>query len=212
MHKPDTSMGDRIRRVRQARRLTQAAFAESLGIGQSFLSSIEQGKKIPSDTLLIAMSHRYELDERWLFSGKGEAGAGPLPSADVPPPPTAEMTPLLRRISATFPQSLDSEDVLGHITLPGISPDSYAMVVYGNFMAPTIQNNDLAIFKLTGEATNGDIVLVNDKWGDVILRRYRVKADGIWFSPDNSDYKPFQPGPRPKVIGVVTKIWRDVKF
>jgi len=205
-------MGDRIRQVRQTHGLTQKAFADSLGIAQGFLSSIERGKKVPSATLLIAMTHLYRIDERWLSSGEDGPGAGTLPAMDLSPEPSAGKMPLLRRISADFPHRLDPADIVGYISLPGSSPDCYALVAYGDFMAPTIQDNDLVLFSLGGEAKNGDIVLVNSKWGDIILRRYRIKDDGEWFSPDNSAYTPFQPVPRSQMIGVVTDVWRKMKL
>jgi SOS-response transcriptional repressor LexA len=79
-------------------------------------------------------------------------------------------------------------------------------------MAPTIQDNDVVLFKPGGEPGNGDIVLVNSKWGDIFLRRYRVNIDGAWLSPDNSAYAPFQPESHSRIIGVVVDIWRKVKF
>lgn len=212
MEKPNVSIGDRIRQVRQTHGLTQKAFADSLGIAQGFLSSIERGKKVPSTTLLIALTHLYRVDERWLVSGKDGRGAGTLPAMDLSPEPSAGKTPLLRRISPDFPHRSDPADIVGYISFPGSPPDAYALVAYGDFMAPTIQDNDLVLFRLGGEARNGDIVLVNSKWGDIILRRYRIMDDGEWFSPDNSAYTPFQPAPHSKMIGIVTEVWRKVKL
>jgi SOS-response transcriptional repressor LexA len=84
-------------------------------------------------------------------------------------------------------------------------------VAYGDFMAPTIQDNDLVLFRMGGEINNGDIALVKNNWGDTILRRYRLKEDGEWFVPDNNAYKPFQL-PRSHAIAVVTNIWRRMKL
>jgi transcriptional regulator with XRE-family HTH domain len=204
----ENSLGKRIRQVRQDHRLTQKAFADSLGIAQGFLSSLESGRKVPSDTLLIALTHLYRVDERWLSTGEGETG----PAADAAPPPAAGLRPLLNRISPDFPHRLAPEDILGHIAWPGSPADGYALLAYGDFMAPTIQDNDLVLFRLGDDAKNGDIVLVNSKWGDVILRRYRVVDDGAWLSPDNSAYTPFQPAPHSRLLGIVTDVWRRMKL
>jgi SOS-response transcriptional repressor LexA len=208
MEKLDISLGERIRRVRQAHGLTQKAFAGSLGIAQGFLSSIERGRKVPSDTLLIALTHLYGIDGKWPAAGEGEPEARPAGEAE----PAAGKTPLLRRISPEFPHRLPPEDILGHIALPGSTPDGFALLAYGDFMAPTIQDGDLVLFRPGGEVKNGEIVLVNSKWGDIILRRYRVKEDGVWFAPDNNAYTPFQPGPHSRTVGVVTDVWRKVKL
>ncbi len=121
-------------------------------------------------------------------------------------------TPLLSRIPADFPNGVRAEDIAGQVVLPGNSPDTYAMFAYGDFMAPTIQDKDLVIFRVGEDCKNGDIVLMNSKWGELILRRYRIKTDGVWFSSDNSDYTPFQPEPNLRIVGVVTDVWRKLKI
>jgi transcriptional regulator with XRE-family HTH domain len=210
--KTEVSVGERIRQVRRDQGLTQKAFADSLGIAQGYLSSIECGRQIPSDTLLIALRHLYRVEERWLSSGEGEPYIEALGPREGEPMSSAGRTPLLKRISPDFPQGLQSEDILGHVSFPECSPECYALLAYGDFMAPTIQDNDVVLFKPGGEPGNGDIVLVNSKWGDIFLRRYRVNADGAWLSPDNSAYAPFQPEPHSRIIGVVVDIWRKIKF
>lgn len=211
MEETEVLLGERIRKVRQSRGLTQKDFAESLGIAQGFLSSIERGRKAPSSTLLIAMTHLYQTDKKWLSSGEGGSGTGTLSVKTSNVESSVTMTPLLRRIGPEFPQRLDPKDLLGYISVPGSPKDCYALVAYGDFMAPTIQDNDLVLFSVGGEVNNGDIALVNNKWGDTILRRYRSKDDGEWFSPDNSAYKPFQ-FPRSHAIAVVTNVWRQMKL
>lgn len=208
----DSGLGERIRQVRLAHNLTQQSFAESLGIAQGFLSSLERGRKVPSDTLLIALSSRYRVNERWLLTGHGEKAVTVLTS-DIPQEAsTTGLTPLLRQISPDFPHQLIAKDILGHITWPGSPANGYAIFAYGDFMGPTIQDNDLVLFRAGSDASNGDIVLVTNKWGDVILRRYRVINEEVWFSPENSSYKPFQADPHSRLIGVVTDVWRKVKL
>lgn len=206
-----TAMGERIRQVRQAHHLTQQAFAESLGIAQGFLSSLERGRKVPSDTLLIALTHRYQVNERWLITGVGDRSVA-LTTTGGSSLPANGLTPLLRRVSPELPHRQAPEDILGHIAWPGSTADGFALLAYGDFMAPTIQDNDLVLFRLGEAAKHGDIVLVTGKWGDVILRRYRMMDDGPWLSADNSSYTPFQPAAHSRLIGIVTDVWRKVKL
>jgi len=42
---------------RESLGLTQAEFSELLGITQGYLSDLENGVKIPSDTLLLLLEH-----------------------------------------------------------------------------------------------------------------------------------------------------------
>lgn len=202
--KTDHSLGEHIREVRQTQGLTQKEFAESLGIAQGYLSSIERGRQTPSDTLIIALRHLYGIEAPWLESGPGK---GTLATARF-----SAGTPLLKSISADFPGGVKLEDILGHVTLPESRPDEFAIKAYGDFMAPTIQDSDLVLFRPGGEAGSGDVVLVNNKWGDILLRRYRVNNDGIWLTPDNSAYTPFQPAEDLRILGIVTDVWRKVKL
>jgi transcriptional regulator with XRE-family HTH domain len=70
--KLNKNIGGRIKAVRLQNNLTQQLFAESLGVAQGYLSELEKGVKIPSDTFLIALSYRYEISMEWLLAGKGE--------------------------------------------------------------------------------------------------------------------------------------------
>jgi repressor LexA len=61
--KNHSEIGIRIKEIRLSRGLTQKSFATSLGIVQGFLSDVERGRKLPSETLLIALCHLYEISE-----------------------------------------------------------------------------------------------------------------------------------------------------
>ena len=176
MDRADIPVGEHIRQIRQHQRLTQKAFADSLGITQGMLSNIERGRKQPSDTLLIALRHLYRVDALRGLRSEGEMGSRDKNHAALSPRPFGGETPLLSRIPPEFPNGVRTEDIAGQVILPGNSPDTYAMFAYGDFMAPTIQDNDLVIFKVGEDCKNGDIVLVNSKWGELILRRYRIKS------------------------------------
>jgi transcriptional regulator with XRE-family HTH domain len=76
--KSSIGVGARIKAVRIQNGLAQQAFAKSIGIAQGYLSELETGVKTPSETLLIALSYRFEIGIEWLMSGKGQM-AGPKP-------------------------------------------------------------------------------------------------------------------------------------
>lgn len=198
-------IGSRIRHLRFVRDMTQKEFAASVGIVQGFLSSVESGKKQPSDTLLIALCHRYGVRAEWLLSGKGEMGAAPPPSDD------GAATPLLKRISESFP-AIDPEDIEDFVRLPGLPPGCYALRVEGDYMAPTISDGDLVIFEPGGSWDNRDIVLVTNRWGEAILRRLRRHGDEVYLSAENASYVPFRPDPETRTLGKVVAIWRRVKI
>jgi len=206
------SVGRRIKEIRLVRGLTQKEFANSLGIVQGFLSGIEREKKTPSDTLLIALCNLYEINETWLVTGEGEMYRASRRDTQAPSSPVGEGIPVLARIGAEFPRRIGEDEIRGRVLLPGVAPGCYALVAYGDFMAPTIRDGDLVIFRPGGEPENGAVVLVTNRWGEAILRRYRIRNGDVVYSPDNATYATFTPAPETRIIGTVAEVWRKVKL
>lgn len=209
---PTPSTGRRIKEIRINKGLAQKEFADSLGIVQGFLSGIEREKKTPSDTLLIALCNLYEISPSWLASGEGEMYRTPRRAGQPATSPGGEGIPLLERIGPEFPHRVGEDDIRDRVALPEVSEGCYAIVAYGDFMAPTIRDGDLVIFRPGEEPQNGEVVLVTNRWGEAILRRYRVRNGDIVYSPDNATYSPFTPAPETRIIGTVAEVWRKVKL
>jgi repressor LexA len=195
--------GMRIKEARLALGMTQKDFAASLGIVQGFLSGIETGRKRPSDTLLIALAHTHRIDPQWLKDGGGETFIT-APGGER----GKKGAPLLDAIPEQFPEG--GGVAREYVSLPNLPEGCYAIVCYGDFMAPTVRDGDLIIFRPGSEKKSGDIVLVNNRWGEKILRRYRVKGDDAFLTPDNPAYAPFQPDSNTRTIGVVVEVWRKM--
>lgn len=67
-----TTMGARLESLRMFMKLTQAEFAEELGVSESSISSMERGASYVSDTVLEGLVHRYGVRLGWINSGEGE--------------------------------------------------------------------------------------------------------------------------------------------
>ncbi|NMC75617.1 MAG: LexA family transcriptional regulator [Geobacteraceae bacterium] len=201
----------RIKEIRLSRGLTQQAFAKKLGIVQGFLSDVERGKKHPSDTLLIALCHLYEINEEWLFTGAGEISRRSIRQEEIDRI-AASRTTLLKRVPPEFPEGITEDDIYDRISLPGVPEGCYALFFYGDFMAPTINDGDLVLFTACEEFSNGDIVLLNNLWGETILRRYRIRDNEVMLAPDNPLYRPFRLERRTRIFGRVLEVWRKIKF
>ncbi|HEX9078899.1 MAG TPA: XRE family transcriptional regulator [Desulfuromonadaceae bacterium] len=203
-----SGLGKRIREVRLSRKLTQLAFARSLGIVQGFLCGIERGKKVPSDTLLIALSHHYEIRLEWLITGSGEMaepGQGRITGAD-------NLIPLLKRVPDTFPDQVPESDIRTRVAFPDLPDDCFGLVYSGDFMSPTIRDGDIVLFRPTETVEPGMIVLFRNHWGEAMLRRYRVRNGEIHLSADNALYTPFKPDSTLRVLGVVVAVWRNIRI
>ena len=211
-HHQEILITQRIKQLRLAKGLTQKAFSDSLGIVQGYLSSIERGLKIPSHILLMALCHTYGVREEWLFNGIGPVfGEKPVQAGHSADAATMK-TPLLKSIPKGFPDIIEEAELAGYIFLPGVPEGCFAIVAVGDFMAPTIRDGDLVIFRPSSEMANRSIILLNNRWGEVILRRARVTGRELFFSAENTTYAPFHPDANTKIFGTVVDVWRKVRL
>lgn len=65
-------IGERIKELRQALKLTQKEFAERVGIGQSAITWYEKGEREPLPSILKNIYQEFNVNETWLRTGEGE--------------------------------------------------------------------------------------------------------------------------------------------
>lgn len=65
-------IGDRIKKLRDLEKKSQRDFASSLKIGQSTLAMFENGQREPKDIHIEQICLKYNVNEEWLRTGKGE--------------------------------------------------------------------------------------------------------------------------------------------
>ena len=65
-------MQDRIKQVRQSEGLTQAEFAEKIGLSRNYIAMIEIGQREPSDRTIKDICRIFGVNEVWLRTGVGE--------------------------------------------------------------------------------------------------------------------------------------------
>ena len=65
-------MKDRIRQIRKALKLTQAAFADAIALKQNTIATFEMGRTSPSDRTITDICRKFNVNERWLRYGEGE--------------------------------------------------------------------------------------------------------------------------------------------
>lgn len=65
-------MKDRIKTIRQSANLTQAQFAEKIGLSRNFVAMIEIGQREPSERTLNDICRIFGVDPVWLRTGEGE--------------------------------------------------------------------------------------------------------------------------------------------
>lgn len=65
-------MNERIKEVRKALHLTQAAFAGRVGVKQQTIAMLEAGNSNPSEQLINGICREFRVNEEWLRNGTGE--------------------------------------------------------------------------------------------------------------------------------------------
>ncbi|HZV83221.1 MAG TPA: XRE family transcriptional regulator [Geobacteraceae bacterium] len=203
-------VGEKIKQVRQANKLTQKKFAESLGIAQGFLCAIERGRKKPSDTLLIALRHTYAINWQWFCNETGTPGQIPEQEA-LAAKRLPYKVPLLKG-NAVLTENSATYDTEEYVTLPGLPENCFAITYTGDFMAPTIRHGDIVVIAPGGTPTPGNIVLITGQWNEPFLRRCRFKEGEMYFTADNSAYSPFKMNDSTRVLGVVVSVWRRINI
>lgn len=65
-------IGERIKELRKALRMTQTAFADRIGIRQNSVALLEMGRNTPSDQTVAFICREFRVSEEWLRNGTGE--------------------------------------------------------------------------------------------------------------------------------------------
>ena len=64
------AMGQHVRALRQARRLTQEALAAQIGVSTSFIGHIERAEKLCSLETVVRLSDAFDVPADYLLRGK----------------------------------------------------------------------------------------------------------------------------------------------
>lgn len=75
-------IGERIKKVRQEKHLTQQSFAERMNLKQNTITRIETGVTTPSPAITTLICREFNVNETWLRTGEGEMFARPSGKAE----------------------------------------------------------------------------------------------------------------------------------
>ena len=66
------TIGDRIKKVREEKELTQQAFADALRIHRQTIASYERGIIAPRDRMITDICREFDVNPEWLQTGEGD--------------------------------------------------------------------------------------------------------------------------------------------
>jgi SOS-response transcriptional repressor LexA len=189
-HLIDTFSGGSIRR-----------FAGLVGIPTATFYEYVKGKlPIPAHLIRIANYTGYSVD--WLLTGRKEAV--------VPEAPIIRRIPILKALDERFP-NVAEEDIMGYVTMPEASEDSYAVVMQDESMAPAVKPGDYVIFIPDVAPHVGDSVIAADAWGNILVRKYGEREGIRLLYSHNPEWPTIEVGATARIYGRVVDVWRRVK-
>ena len=200
-------LAGRIKSARKKAGLTQVTLAKKLGIAYPTLNKYERGHRTPDASLLNRMAKMLGCNPGWLLSGENLN----IDVQSVSEAITLSQTPVLNNVPDNFPESVH-EETTEYISLPDLPDGSYSLIVKDDSMSPAIKENDYVVFKPAENFENGNVLVVNNEWGESILRRYRIKNSNIYLASDNPEYPAVMHDKNYKIIGKVIAVWRKIKI
>ena len=176
-------MSNIIKTLRKSANLTQKELGAKLKVSGSAVGMIENGKRNPSNELIINMTHLFGVSrdelERGIYGDNVDLGR---PKTRIP---------VYGKIAAGIPISA-IQDVIDYeeITSAMASGGEYiALQVKGSSMEPIAYTGDVAIIRLQSNCENGDICAVMIKNEDATMKRVQKNMMGITLIPRNPAYE-----------------------
>ena len=191
----ENNLGRRLYVFRKSKGMTQGDVAIKLKISVAYVSKIERGEGEPN-------IHLVEKIEEFLFDRKDDSVPGIL---------TVKEIPVLGRISAGFP-NIAAEEILEYISIPGTPENSFALVVKGASMEPTLRDGDYVLFVEDGTYKSNDVLIILDEFGDAMVKRLKVRGETKVLVSDNQAYPIVEPNEHYRIIGKVVNVWRNIKI
>jgi|ERR1039457_671417 transcriptional regulator with XRE-family HTH domain len=197
-------VNSRIKHLRLITGLSQRDFAGSIGLSQGHLSVIEKGDQSPSEVLLMALCYRHKVHYDWLYSGKGKIFEDFFQDRGIP---------VYYQLPEGYPEFSGTKEIQGYISLPSLPENGFALFQRGDYMAPTVRDQDLLILEPASVINKEDMVLVRNKWGTSFIRRFRESEGKAVLSADNIAYSAFDYDPlEQKMVARVTQVMRKVNY
>lgn len=199
---PSASVVDRLRYLIRLSRMTQARFAERVGIDPSNLSRMLSGHTAVSDAFINRVVVDLGVSKPWLTDGEGvpfprdiharsvNAGRGHLSSEERRGAPVYDIN--VSAGSANLCREFTDDRIVGYFDLPGVNPSNPLVRVRGNSMAPRLVDGSWVSIRPVSDTTPilwGQIyVVVLDDYRMIKYVRRNADPSLITLHSDNPDY------------------------
>lgn len=202
----------RLQLLIDRKKISPTDFGKIMGYDHAQISKIFAGKvKKPQRKTAQKIAEYFGANVDWVHTGAGTA----FPEVELKEPRSkiATLTPIpvLGRVPAGIPE-LAEEYIDSYVTIPDAPSDSYALKVTGESMEPGISHGDYVLFVIDQDAKHNDVVIVNDEFGDSMIKRLKERSGEYFLVSDNPKYPTYKPNGAYRIMGVVVGGWRPLKL
>lgn len=182
------------------RNVSQYRLAKDLQIPSTTINSWfrrSKGKRItPSYDNLKAVADYFGVTPEFLQYGSGN---------EIDGKPIVKL-PVVKRMPKNGPDK--EPDVIDeYICLPDTARGSCCLKVKDGAMSPQIERGSYVVFVPATQCSMNEVVIINNEWGDSVVRRYRIRDGVISYAADNPEYPSLTPAEGYYIVGRVTDIW-----
>lgn len=174
------TIGQRIRALRRAKKLTQVQLAKIAGVSSPAVTEWEKDSYLPKAGSLEAMANAFGVTTEYILTGKGET---PTQDATNVAPVQAQMAPVLSWVQAglfTNVQSVDLSQVDEWLPLPEECTNCFYLKVQGVSNQPDFLEGDYILVDpdvYYSDVQSGDMVVVR-RFEDATFKKLVIETDG----------------------------------
>lgn len=176
------TIGNRIKRLRESKSLSQVEFAKQVGIGKQLLYKYENNiiTNIPSDKVKM-IATALGTSPAYIMGWDNITSNSPV------------SIPVLGYVRAGIPieaveQILDYEEISSELASTG---EFFALSIKGDSMEPKMSAGDVVIVRKQETVENGEIAVVLINGNDATIKKFYRTENGIKLIATNPAYDPF---------------------
>lgn len=189
-------IGNRIKSLRRALRLTQKEFAVKTNISSaSRICDIEKGLRFPSSKTILRIAKTFDVDSNWLLIGEAKIKELPIIAASPKTEYDVEKKliaiPIINEVPIGYPEyPIINNKVSEYLYLPHVPKFAFGLRVSGKSMEPEIFDGDIVIVNSKiREIKKGNLGVFRIN-SETSLKRYYPQKNGILLQPTNPEYPP----------------------
>ena len=203
------TMGERIKRLRQLKGITQEDLAKIVGLQRGAIAKYEIGiVENMKQTTIKKMADYFGVKPSYLMCLEDKLDELGNPVVSIP---------LLGTVKAGY-NYLAEENWIGNVDIDKKLADSgefFALNVKGDSMSPVLIEGDIVIVKKQDDFENGDIVVALINGDEATIKKAKKSDSSILLQPFNNNYEPLiftyeeMKSIPVKIIGTVKQLKRE---